>query len=76
MSPLELKRCRKTLGLSQSGLARLLRLSEDNGDRTVRRWEAGEIEVTGPVSLVLDILTNDYDPIAEIDHTARLTPRE
>ena len=66
MTPAEVKRCRQTLGLSQRGLARLLRLSEDNGDRIIRRWEAGEVEITGPASLVLDMLCNDVDPVGEM----------
>lgn len=76
MTPSEVRRCRQTLGLSQRGLARLLRLSEDNGDRIIRRWEAGEVEITGPASLVLDILANDHDPIAEMARAARLAPAE
>ena len=62
MTPNEVKRCRKTLGLSCKGLARLLRLA-DNGERTVRRWENGDVDITGPASLVLDILCNDLDPL-------------
>jgi DNA (cytosine-5)-methyltransferase 1 len=51
----ELVAARKALGLSQSGLAEALRLGP-NGDRTVRRWEAGDVPVTGPASLAIELL--------------------
>ncbi len=49
------KEARQTLGLSQSGLARALRLGADGG-RTVRRWESGEVPVSGPVQLAIEFL--------------------
>ena len=67
MTPTEAKQCRHTLGLTQTELARLLRLKDakGNGHRTVRNWEKGVHPVTGPVSLILDMLCNDFDPMAE-----------
>jgi DNA-binding transcriptional regulator YiaG len=53
MTPTELKSIRKRAGLSQSGLAALLRISDE---RTVRRWETGDIPVSGPASIVLELL--------------------
>ncbi len=49
----ELKSIRQQAGLSQSGLAALLRISDE---RSVRRWETGETQVSGPASLVLEML--------------------
>jgi DNA (cytosine-5)-methyltransferase 1 len=55
MKPSEIKVARKRLGLSQQGLAEALRLGP-NGERTVRRWEAGDVQITGPASLALELL--------------------
>lgn len=44
---------RARLGLSQSGFARLVRVSDL---RTVRRWERAEIAVPGPVLVLLELL--------------------
>jgi DNA-binding transcriptional regulator YiaG len=55
MTPRELKACRKRLGLSQAELAEVLRMGA-NGGRTVRRWELGEVPVTGPASVAIELL--------------------
>jgi DNA (cytosine-5)-methyltransferase 1 len=55
MTPAEVKDSRHRLGLSQSGLAEVLRLGP-NGERTVRRWEQGDIPITGPASLAIELL--------------------
>jgi DNA-binding transcriptional regulator YiaG len=55
MTSADLRAARKTLDLSQSGLAEVLRLGP-NGERTIRRWEAGDIPVTGPASLAIELL--------------------
>jgi DNA (cytosine-5)-methyltransferase 1 len=55
LSPADLIAARKRLGLSQTGLAEALRLGK-NGDRTIRRWEAGEIPITGPASVAIELL--------------------
>lgn len=44
---------RRKAGLTQSGLARRLRVSDL---RTIRKWEAGEREISGPVSLLMELL--------------------
>lgn len=54
MTP-DIKAARLALGLTQGGLADALRLGP-NGARTVRRWEAGDIPVTGPASLAIELL--------------------
>ena len=53
MTPAELKAARQALGLSAEGLAALLQVQSG---RTVRRWEAGEREVPGPVAVILKAL--------------------
>lgn len=52
----EARRIRRALKLTQPQLAGILGLSEANGDRTVRAWEDGQKEVTGPASVALDYL--------------------
>jgi DNA (cytosine-5)-methyltransferase 1 len=55
MTPEEIRRIRLRLGYSQNELAAALRLGP-NGDRTIRRWEKGEADITGPASLALECL--------------------
>lgn len=55
MTPAAIKAARQRLGLSQRGLAETLRLGT-NGERTVRRWEAGDVPVTGPASVAIELL--------------------
>jgi DNA-binding transcriptional regulator YiaG len=53
MTPATFKAIRQRAGLTQSGLAALLRI----GDlRTIRRWEAGEREISGPVCILMEML--------------------
>lgn len=59
MTPSEVIAIRKRAGLSQSGLARLLRISDE---RTVRRWETGDIAVSGPASIILELLDSGELP--------------
>jgi DNA-binding transcriptional regulator YiaG len=57
MSPLtsdEIRRWRKSLGLSQRKLAELLGLDPKSG-HTVGRWESGKISPAGPVLKLLKI---------------------
>jgi DNA-binding transcriptional regulator YiaG len=53
MTPTEILAIRKRCGLSQSGLAALLRVSNI---RTIRRWEKGDVPVSGPASIVLELM--------------------
>jgi DNA-binding transcriptional regulator YiaG len=55
MTPTQLKAARHSLGLSAEAFARLVRVG--NG-RTVRRWEAGEREIPGPVEVIVELLVN------------------
>lgn len=50
-TPDELKAVRQILGLSAEGLAMMVRASDG---RTVRRWESGENDIPGPVTVVLE----------------------
>ena len=55
MTPEELKAARKKLFLTQAGLGRVLKLKGDAKQRarTVRRWEDGEREISGPVEVAV-----------------------
>ncbi len=55
MTPAEIRAARKALGLSANGLAEALRLGKGGG-RTVRRWEAGDTPISGPVSVALELM--------------------
>lgn len=59
MTPAEIRAIRQRYGLSQSELAGLLRISDI---RTVRRWEKGEVPISGPASIVLELMDADELP--------------
>jgi DNA-binding transcriptional regulator YiaG len=50
-----LRDARRRLGMSAEILAARLRLGL-NGGRTVRRWEAGEVPVSGPAQVAIELL--------------------
>ena len=50
---IDVRAIRRRAGLTMLGLCRVLRIKDE---RTVRRWEKGDIEVTGPASIVLELL--------------------
>ena len=55
-TPADLRTARKALGLTQSGLAKALRLSETNGGRSVRKWESEGCTVPGPVQIAVEMM--------------------
>lgn len=59
MTPAELKAIRKRYGLTIRGLADLLRIRDE---KTIRRWESGEVPVSGPASIVLELMDADELP--------------
>ena len=59
MTPTELKAIRERYNLTQSDLASLLRLSDG---RTIRRYENGSREISGPVSIILELMDADELP--------------
>jgi DNA-binding transcriptional regulator YiaG len=58
MTPADFHAARKSLGLTQSQMAEALRLGP-NGSRTIRRWEKGEIPVTGPASVAVEMMMKE-----------------
>lgn len=55
VTPNQFKEARCKLGFTQLEMGVALRLTGDQA-RTVRRWEAGEREISGPVSLAVEYL--------------------
>lgn len=53
MTPAELRTARDAFGLSAEGFARLVGVSDG---RTVRRWEAGDRAIPGPVIVIVSAL--------------------
>ncbi len=51
MTPEELKSIRRSLSLSAEAFAKLVRVESG---RTVRRWEAAEREIPGPVVVIAE----------------------
>lgn len=56
MSPAEVKAIRLELGFTQAELAGALELAEATGKDTVRSWESGKREPSGPVRVALRML--------------------
>jgi DNA-binding transcriptional regulator YiaG len=50
-----LRAARQRMGMSAEVLAARLRLGA-NGGRTVRRWEAGEVPISGPAQVAIELL--------------------
>lgn len=56
ITPEQLKKKRKALGLTQKEFAELIGMSKP----TVERWEVSDKAITGPVVQLLQLLTADY----------------
>lgn len=61
MAPADVKAARDKLGLTQPGLAAMLRMGK-NGDRQVRRWEEGDVPISGPASVAIEALLTGWRP--------------
>jgi DNA-binding transcriptional regulator YiaG len=53
MTPAELRRIRAKAGLSLDGLAKVLRIADLS---TIHRWEKGDRAISGPASILLEML--------------------
>ena len=60
MTPTELRRARKRLGLTGHGLAAELRMGK-SGWQSVSRWEQDGSTVPGPVQVAIECLLNHKD---------------
>ena len=59
MIPAEILAIRKRAGLTQPGLAALLRIANK---RTVQRWEDGDVPISGPASIILELIDSGELP--------------
>lgn len=59
MNPTELKAVRKRHDLTQRQLATILRIEDE---RTVRRWEAGDRAISGPATILLELMATGELP--------------
>lgn len=59
MTPERIRDIRKGNGLSYTQLAAILRVSDL---RTVRRWEKGQVPISGPASILLELIEADELP--------------
>lgn len=59
----DLRRARKVLGLSINDMAFALRMKPENGSRTIRRVEAGESDLTGPVAVAVEAMLRGFIPL-------------
>lgn len=59
MTPAEVQSIRKQAGLSQTGLAALLRIGDLS---TIHRWEKGDRKVSGPASIILELIESGELP--------------
>lgn len=77
ITPTELKSARRALGFSAEGFARFV---EVESGRTVRRWEAGERDIPGPVKVLTRALLESaavrrfFGVTLKIDDDRRDTP--
>lgn len=58
MTPADLKAARHALGLSAEGFASWVNVQ---GGRTVRRWEAGDRDIPGPVRVLVTAAMESQD---------------
>ena len=56
MTPANFRTARKTLGLTQTQMAKALRLSPANGSRSIRIWEKDGNTVPGPVQVAVGLM--------------------
>lgn len=59
MTPARIKSIRQKAGLSIRGLMAVLRIRDR---KTPMRWESGEVEITGPASIVMELIESGELP--------------
>lgn len=59
MTPNELWAIRKRYDLSQTELAAMLRIKDI---RTIRRWETGDVPISGPATILLELMDSGELP--------------
>jgi len=59
MTPPEIRRVRNKAGLSLDGLAKVIRIEDRS---TIHRWEKGARTISGPASILLELIDNGELP--------------
>lgn len=67
MTPEKLKLARNYMGYSVNEMADALRLSPASGGTTIRKMEAGKVNITGPIMVAVDAMLKGYDPFGYED---------
>jgi len=65
MTPSKLKLARQYLGYSLNDMADALRLSETTGATSIRKMEAGKVNIRGPIAVAVDAMLKGYDPFED-----------
>lgn len=60
MTPTEFRTARKSLGLTQHGLAEVLRMGKW-GFQSVAKWEKGEVPIPGPAQVAMELMVRDAE---------------
>mgnify|MGYP000508730466 CR=1 FL=1 len=60
MNPIDLRAARKALGLTQHGLAKVLRMGK-SGWQSIVRWEKDGGTVPGPVQVAVEYMLKDAE---------------
>lgn len=67
MTPERIRAIRKAAGLSIRDMASVLRMKDE---RTVRRWEHGDVPISGPASILLEMMeAGTWRPEKPLDTT-------
>ena len=62
MTPERVRNARRELGFTQRQLGEKLRLKPSSAQRTVRRWEDGDLPISGPAEVAVLALLSGFDP--------------
>lgn len=65
MTPSWLKLSRMQLGYSLRDMADALQLSPTTGADTIRKMEAGKVNITGPITVAVVAMLKGYDPFED-----------
>lgn len=60
MTPADFRAARKSLGLTQHGLAEVLRMGKW-GFQSVAKWENGEVPIPGSVQVAIELMARDAE---------------
>lgn len=71
MTPEEFRAIRTRAGLSLDALARVLRIADK---ASVHRWEKGLRAISGPVTILMELLDSDDLPPHYLDHRDKPRP--